>query len=127
MVQQNENYLSRSLSHGFRILSTSQPTIQCVKFKNQASLTSHYAKHVTIQNDAGSAYANENDYANAAISIVTDGDAGNANVQLKTGANGKKYYLNTTTSQFVATDGSGNILTMFVPSSDPQVYFSNQP
>ncbi|WP_392478230.1 DUF4157 domain-containing protein [Nostoc sp. C110] len=121
VVQQNENHLSKSsLPHTFNISSISQSTIQGV-FSSPSSLTSHFNKHVTIQNDAGGAYADKTAYEAAADAIVADSSS-----LKKTRAAGGMYCLNTTTGQFVATNASGKVLTMFVPSSNPLNYFTAQ-
>ncbi|MBN3910156.1 MAG: DUF4157 domain-containing protein [Nostoc sp. NMS1] len=120
VVQQNDNHLSRSsLPHTFHISSVSLPRLQCV-FASSGSLSSHFTKHVSVQNDAGAAYANEADYEAAADAIVSDPTS-----LQKTGGTGKTYYLNQTTGQFVATNSAGKILTMFVPGN-PLAYYTKQ-
>jgi hypothetical protein len=120
VVQQNDNHKSKSSPQYTSISSASQPELQCV-FSNPSSLTSHYAKHVTTQNDAGDAYASESEYEAAADKIVADSSS-----KSKPRGGGGMYYLNETTGQFVATNSSGGVLTMFVPSSDPEAYFNKQ-
>ncbi|MFM7372104.1 MAG: hypothetical protein ACKO2Z_30830, partial [Sphaerospermopsis kisseleviana] len=66
-------------------------------------------------------YADETAYEAAADAIVADPKS-----LKKNRADGGMYYLNTTTGQFVATDSSGKVLTMFVPSGDPENYFKKQ-
>jgi hypothetical protein len=121
VVQQNENHLSKSsLPHTFNISSISQSTIQGV-FSSKNSLDSHFQKHVKNQNDAGGNYADEQAYEAAADAIVADSKSLKRNR-----AAGGMYYLNKTTGQFVATNSSGTVLTMFVPSSDPENYFNTR-
>jgi len=112
VVQQNENHLSKSsLPHTFNISSISQSTIQGV-FSSSHSLNSHFNKHVTMNNDAGGAYADATAYEAAADAIVA-----NPSSLSKTRGAGGMYYFNTTTNQFVATDATGKVLTMFVPGT----------
>jgi hypothetical protein len=120
VVQQNENHLSKSsLPHTFNISSISQSTIQGV-FSNPTSLQSHFNKHVNINKDAGGNYADSQAYEAAADAIVADPSSSQKNR-----AAGGMYYLNKTTGQFVATNSSGRVLTMFVPTN-PQKYYDNQ-
>jgi len=120
VVQQNDNHKSKSSPQYTSIYSASQPELQCA-FSKPSSLTSHYAKHVTTQGDAGGAYASEAEYEAAADTIVADPSS-----KSKPRGGGGMYYLNETTGQFVATNSSGGVLTMFVPSSDPEAYFNKQ-
>jgi hypothetical protein len=122
VVQQNNNHKSKSSPQDTsNISSASQPELQCV-FAKPSSLTSHYDKHVTKQRDAGGAYASEAQYEAAADAIVAD----SSSISKPRGGGGM-YYLNKTTGQFVATNSSGGVLTMFIPNSNPVAYFNKQP
>ncbi|MGT0193849.1 hypothetical protein ACVHYJ_17595 [Burkholderia pyrrocinia] len=80
----------------------------------------HYQKH-------GSEYPgmSQQQYATQAFNVVTAGNAGTGGVQMKTGANGDKYYYDSASNDFVATTGGGVYKTMFKPSAG-QNYYNKQ-
>ena len=84
------------------------------EFVTQASLDSHFEKHVENQQDAGGTYADADAYEAAAMAVVSNHD------ETKTVGN-TTYYWKSSTSQFVAVRG-GTIRTMFVPTAGKAYY-----